>query len=123
MDKLLTEVIIPLISTILIGMTTIFLTVIKNKINSFINTKEKKEVVKSVVESVEYLYTKLDIHNKSKEKLNLAKDNITSLLSEKGINISDAEMNVLINSTLHAMEQSTKETIEDLSNTLIHKKE
>lgn len=121
MDKLLTDVIFPLISTLLIGLTTIFLTVIKNKINSFVDTKEKKEVVKSVVESVEYLYTKLDIHNKSKEKLNLAKDNITSLLNEKGINISDAEMNVLINSTLHAMEQSTKETIEDLSNTLVNK--
>jgi LL-H family phage holin len=54
------------------------------------NTKEK--VVRTCVKAVEQLYKDLD----GPEKLQKAKENITAMLSSKGIDISDIEMDMLI---------------------------
>lgn len=54
------------------------------------NTKEK--VVRTCVKAVEQLYRDLD----GPEKLKKAKENITAMLSSKGIDISDIEMDMLI---------------------------
>ena len=55
-------------------------------------TKEK--VVRTCVKAVEQLYRDLD----GPEKLKKAKENITAMLNSKGIDISDIEMDMLIES-------------------------
>ena len=54
------------------------------------STKEK--VVRTCVKAVEQLYRDLD----GPEKLKKAKENITAMLSSKGIDISEIEMDMLI---------------------------
>lgn len=54
------------------------------------STKEK--VVRTCVKAVEQLYRDLD----GPEKLKKAKENITAMLNSKGIDISDIEMDMLI---------------------------
>ncbi len=56
------------------------------------STKEK--VVRTCVKAVEQLYRDLD----GAEKLKKAKENITAMLNSKGIDISDIEMDMLIES-------------------------
>lgn len=115
-EQFLQQIILPCLSTILLTLTTIFMTMLKKKVNQVANTKEKKEVVESVVNSVEYLYNKLDIHNKSKEKLALAKRDITKLLNDRNIKITEHELDILINSCLLQIETETRTTIDELRN-------
>ena len=122
-EQIINEIFLPCLSTVLIGLTTVFMTVVKKKINQVANTQEKKEIVESVVTSVEYLYTKLDIHNKSKEKLALAKRDIIKLLNDRNIKISEHELDILINSCLHKIETETLTTIDELRGDIYEKKE
>lgn len=57
-----------------------------------INTETKEKVVKTCVNAVEQLYKELN----GEEKFNIAKDNITLMLNEKGINITVLEMEMMI---------------------------
>lgn len=56
----------------------------------------KKKVVSDCVKMVEQLYTNL----KGDEKLEKAKSNIIDILGEKGINISEIELDMLIESAV-----------------------
>ena len=67
---------------------------IKSIYQKFVNDKTKKSVVETCVKAVEQLYK--DIHGE--EKLNKAKESILEMLSEKGISISELEMDMLIES-------------------------
>lgn len=122
-SQIVNDVLLPCLSTFLIGLTTLFMTILKKKVNQYVNTREKKEIVESVVNSVEYLYTKLDIHNKSKEKLELAKRDITKLLNDRNIKITEHELDILINSCLRQIEQETQTNIDDLRNDIYEQKE
>lgn len=73
-----------------------------------INTKEKRQVVKDCVLMVEQVYK--DIHGK--EKFDKAKESIISILNEKGIAITDLEMDVLIEAAVQELNK-TKEVIFD----------
>lgn len=64
----------------------------------YINDKTKKSVVDSTVKYVEQLYKDL----KGEEKLAKAKENILALLNEKGISITELEMDVLIEATCNS---------------------
>ena len=65
-------------------------------------TKEK--VVRTCVKAVEQLYRDLD----GPEKLKKAKENITAMLNSKGIDISDIEMDMLIESCVAEFNLSFK---------------
>ena len=70
---------------------------IKNAYTKYIDTKTKKEIVKATVEYVEQVFK--EIHGE--EKLNKAKEKALDWLKEKGIKISDAELEILIESAVN----------------------
>ena len=65
---------------------------IKNLVTKYINDKTKREVAKTAVQFVEQVYK--DLHGE--EKLNAALSAASEMLAEKGINVSDLEMRVLL---------------------------
>lgn len=70
---------------------------IKNAYTKYIDTKTKKEIVKSTVEYVEQVFK--EIHGQ--EKLDKAKEKSLEWLNEKGIKISDTELEILIESAVN----------------------
>ena len=77
---------------------------VKSTYEKYINDKTKKDVVESTVKYVEQLYK----HLKGEEKLEKAKENILALLNEKGISITELEMDVLIEATCNSFKKSVK---------------
>lgn len=65
---------------------------VKKKYNEWANTKTKKEVVKTVVMAVQQLYKDMD----GDEKKQKAIQGIIAMLAEKGIEISELEIDMLI---------------------------
>ncbi len=66
--------------------------VIKRLYEKYINDKTKQAVAKTVVQAIEQIYK--DLHGD--EKLNKALESMSEMLAEKGIQISDLEMRMLI---------------------------
>ena len=65
---------------------------VKKKYNEWASTKTKKEVVKTVVMAVQQLYKDMN----SDEKKQKAIEGIVAMLAEKGIEISELEIDMLI---------------------------
>ena len=65
---------------------------VKNIYQKYVNDQTKKDVVKTVVQSIEQIYK--DLHGE--EKLNKALESASEILNIKGIQISDLELRVLI---------------------------
>ena len=65
---------------------------LKSLYQKYINDKTTESVVRTCVKAVEQLYHDLS----GPEKLEKAKDGVVEMLNEKGIPISDLEMNLLI---------------------------
>ena len=72
---------------------------IKNAYTKYVDTQTKKEIVKDTVKYVEQVYK--DIHGA--EKLNKAKEKALEWLNEKGIKISETELEILIESTVNGL--------------------
>ncbi len=72
---------------------------IKDAYTKYINTQTKKEIVKDTVNYIEQVYK--DIHGA--EKLNKAKEKALEWLNEKGIKISDIELEILIESAVKGL--------------------
>ena len=75
---------------------------IKKIYENHVNDETKEKVVATCVKAVEQLY--LDLNGE--EKLNKAKENIVAMLSTKGIEISDIEIDMLIESCVAEMNLS-----------------
>lgn len=69
-------------------------TQIKRIYENHVNDETKQKVVATCVKAVEQLYQDLN----GEEKLNKAKENIVAMLSTKGIEITDIEIDMLIES-------------------------
>lgn len=65
---------------------------LKSLYQKYINDKTKESVVRTCVKAVEQLYHDLS----GPEKLEKAKDGVVEMLNEKGIPITELEMNLLI---------------------------
>lgn len=70
--------------------------VIKNLAKKYLDTQTKKDVAKSVVQFVQQVYK--DLHGE--EKLHEAMEAASAMLAEKGINITELELRVLIEAAL-----------------------
>ncbi len=88
----------------LVGILTVILGYVGNKLRLYFDAKietEKqeqiKDIVKGVVAFVEQV-AKVDVELKGKEKFNLAKRKAILLLNEKGLVISEVELDMLIES-------------------------
>lgn len=75
---------------------------LKELYEKYINDKTKKDVVNTVCGAINQLYSNLN----GPEKLDKAIENITAVLNEKGITISDVEMRMLIESTVYSFKTS-----------------
>ena len=69
---------------------------IKRLYEKHINTDRKRKVVETCVKSVEQLYKDID----GSEKLQKAKENILQMLTQEGIEITEIEMDMLIESVV-----------------------
>jgi hypothetical protein len=69
---------------------------LKNVYTKYVNDKTKQAVCRTVVKAVEQLYRELD----GPAKLAEAQRAIVEMLAEKGITITELEMNMLIEATV-----------------------
>lgn len=83
---------LPIIAAAITALAGFFGTQLKALYQKYINDKTKEAVVRTCVKAVEQLYHDLS----GPEKLEKAKDGVVEMLNEKGIPISDLEMNLLI---------------------------
>ena len=96
------EILMPILVT---ALTTILSYVglrMKAVYEKYVNTKEKETVIKNTVQYVEQVFGALN----GAEKLDKAKTTAVEWLQEKGIGISDAELTILIESSVKALKGS-----------------
>lgn len=101
MEHYLLEIIV----AILTGIASFIGVKVKKVYEEYVNTKTKKDVVDSTVKYVEQVYK--DIHGE--EKLEKAKDKALEWLKEKGITISDTELEILIEASVNGFNNGLKE--------------
>ena len=85
-----------IIYTLLTAIAGFIGTQIKKLYETHINTDRKRKVVETCVKAVEQLYRDLD----GTEKLEKAKENIFAMLTQEGIEITEIEMDMLIESVV-----------------------
>ncbi len=92
--------------TVLTAIAGFIGTQLKKLYEKYITDKTKKDVVKTCVRAVEQLYK--DLHGE--EKKQKAVESITAMLSEKGITITELEINLLIEATVSEFNISLSKT-------------
>lgn len=98
--------ILEIIVAILTGVASFIGMKIKKVYEDYVNTKTKKDVVDTTVKYVEQVYK--DIHGA--EKLEKAKEKALEWLNEKGISISDTELEILIEASVNGFNNGLKGT-------------
>lgn len=73
----------------------------------YINTKEKQAVAETVCKAVEQIYKDLN----GDEKKQIALSNISAMLAEKGISITELEMEMLIESACYGFKKGTEQPL------------
>lgn len=91
----LTEALPVILNVVIVGIMGL----LSKEYKQYINTDIKKSVIADTVKYIEQIY--MDIHGY--DKLNAAKDKAVKLLKNKGIDISDSELTVLIESAVNNM--------------------
>lgn len=96
--------ILPAVVAVLTALAGYIGTQIKRLYEKYINDKTKQDVVRTCVKAAEQLYRDLS----GPEKLEKAKEGIVEMLNEKGIPISEMEMDLLIESVVSEFNQGVK---------------
>lgn len=99
--ELLSTYVLPLLAAALTALAGFVGTQIKNLYRRWVDDKTKEAVVRTCVKAVEQLYRDLG----GPEKLERAKVGIRQMLEEKGIFISELEMEMLIESVVAEFNQ------------------
>lgn len=92
------------LAAILTAFVSFLAATLKLKYDEYINSKEKKEIVKLTVRYVEQVFKELH----GKEKLEKAKIKAIEWLNEKGIKISETELEILIESSVNEFNKTMK---------------
>lgn len=79
--------------------------VVKNLYKKFVDDKTKESVVKTCVKAVEQLYKNMG----GEEKFDRAVCAASEMLTEKGINITTLELEMLIEATVNEFNQQIRE--------------
>lgn len=95
------EVIMNILPIVLGTIGTFILGLIKAKYTEYINTDTKKKIATLTVHYVEQVFKTLH----GEEKLDKAKSAFVKMLNEKGIKISDDEINMLLEAAVHQMNE------------------
>ena len=77
---------------------------IKEAYTKYVDTKTKKEIVKATVEYIEQIYKGIKVSNE--DKLENAKEKALEWLNSKGLNISDTELEILIESAVNGLKKT-----------------
>lgn len=104
MQQIMSEVIVPILATAITALAGYVGLQIKAIYKKHVDDKTKESVVKIVVKAVKQLYKDLN----GEEKLAKAIENITAMLSEKGIAISELEIRMLIESAVEELKETTE---------------
>lgn len=108
------KIIIPALATALAGWFAYLGNKLKNAYQEKVNNETAQAVVKDVVQFVEQVYG--DIHGK--EKLQKAIEQVSAILKNKGINITEAEIMMLIESAVYGLNEGLtsdlKEALKDI---------
>lgn len=97
----LLDILLPILATFLTGLFTYIGTRLKKVYEEKVNTETAKAVVEDAVRFVEQVYT--DLHGQ--EKLEKATAQVVEVLQSKGISISEAEINMLIESAVYGLNE------------------
>ena len=100
--EFLTQYGMEMVSTIVIAIMGFIGICIKNVIKKFSDDKTKEQVCKTVVKAVEQMYSDLT----GTEKYEKAIENITDMLTEKGISATELEVQMLIESCVQEMKEN-----------------
>lgn len=95
------QILLPILATALTGLFTYIGTALKKAYEEKINNETAKTVVTDVVKFVEQVYTDLN----GKEKLEKATEQASEVLQSKGIKITPAEINMLIESAVYGLNE------------------
>ena len=98
-DKILYTIIMAIISYL--GIT------LKRILSILYQNKEKKEIVQTSCKATEQLYSNLT----SEEKLNKAITNASQMLKEKGIETTNLELRMLIESTVYSFKNNNQKGV------------
>ena len=101
----LIQILLPILATFLTGLFTYIGTRLKSAYEQKVNTETAKVVVENAVRFVEQVYK--DLHGK--EKLEKAVEQVSQILASKGINLSEAEINMLIESAVYSLKSGLTE--------------
>ena len=95
-NEMFVAYVLPVIVAFITGMAGYIGTQIKQLYEKYVNNKVKHDVVRTCVKAAEQLYHDLG----GPVKLEKAKEGVRQMLEEKGIPISELEMNLLIESVV-----------------------
>lgn len=103
------EMFMDLLPIVIAAVGTFIIGIIKAKYTEYVNTDTKKELAMLTVRYVEQVFKALH----GDEKLNKAKSAFIKVLNERGIEISEDEVNILLESAVHKMNEDagSKENI------------
>jgi hypothetical protein len=94
--EIFSSYLLPVIVALLTAVAGFIGTQLKSLYQKYVNDKTKEAVVRTCVKAAEQLYHDLS----GAEKLKKAQDGIVEMLNEKGIPISELELNLLIESVV-----------------------
>ena len=93
------EIIMNIIPIVLATVGTFLIGLIKAKYSQYVNTDTKKEIAMLTVRYVEQVFTTLH----GKDKLEKAKIAFVNVMNEKGIKISESEIDMLLEAAVNQM--------------------
>ena len=101
------DILLPAIASVI----AVIFGVIGAKIKQLYNSKVQDETVKTVVDSVVRWAQQVYKEVEGPEKLQAALEKASAILNEKGITVSETELNTLIESAVYGLKQGTTETL------------
>ena len=95
------DILLPAVASVIAVILGVLATKIKTTYNDKVQDETVRTIVKSVVEWAQQVYKDCD----GPEKLQKALDKASAILNEKGITVSDEELNMLIESAVYGLKQ------------------
>ena len=100
------DILLPAVASVIAVILGVLATKIKTTYNDKIQDETVRTIVKSVVEWAQQVYQDCE----GPEKLQKALEKASIILNEKGITISDEELNMLIESAVYGLKQGITST-------------
>lgn len=95
------EILMQVIPIVLATVGTFIVGLIKAKYTEYVNTDTKKEIAMLTVRYVEQVFTALH----GKDKLEKAKSTFVDMLNEKGIKVTESEIDMLLEAAVNQMNE------------------